>query len=112
MLARAAEALGAEQLEALRAATLDHPALECERSYVIHGAVEPARVLVTIGETTQVEALTRPGEIVGGDPLFDLAHALLPQLKGARVAAMPRCWWPGPAAAHWSRTGRRMNRTP
>lgn len=79
MPARAAEVLGAELTDALRATTLDHPALTCERPSVLHGAVEPARALVTIGETTQVEALTRPGEVVGGDPLFDLAHALLPQ---------------------------------
>jgi hypothetical protein len=77
-LPRALEALGAEGLAALRAATLDHPALAWERPYVLHGAVGPSRALVTVGETTQVEALTRPGELVGGDPLFDLAHALLP----------------------------------
>ncbi|KPV48588.1 hypothetical protein SE17_37265, partial [Kouleothrix aurantiaca] len=43
-----------------------------------HGAVAPHRALVTAGETTQLEALTRPGEIVGGDPIFDLAHAVQP----------------------------------
>jgi hypothetical protein len=36
-------------------------------------------VIVTVGETMQLEALTRPGELVGGDPLFDLAHGLLPR---------------------------------
>jgi hypothetical protein len=46
---------------------------------VIHGAVEPSRALVTVGDSAQLEALVRPGEIVGGDPLFDLAHGLLPR---------------------------------
>jgi hypothetical protein len=46
---------------------------------VIHGAVEPARMIVTVGETMQLEALTRPGALVGGDPMFDLAHGLLPR---------------------------------
>ncbi len=44
---------------------------------MLHGAPEPARVLVTVGDTVQVEALTRPGELIGGDPLFDLAHTQL-----------------------------------
>jgi hypothetical protein len=78
-LPRATEILGAEGLAALRAATLDHAALARDRPSVIHGAVSPARALVTVGDTTQVEALACPGEIVGGDPLFDLAHALLPR---------------------------------
>jgi aminoglycoside phosphotransferase (APT) family kinase protein len=78
-LERAQEVLGDDLLAALRAATLDHPALICDRPRVIHGAVEPARALVTVGETVQLEALTRPGEIVGGDPLFDLALATLPR---------------------------------
>ena len=46
---------------------------------MIHGAVEPSRALVTVGDSVQLEALVRPGEIVGGDPLFDLAHGLLPR---------------------------------
>ncbi len=74
---RAGELLGAELADALRAATIDHPALACERASVLHGAIEPARALVTVGESAQIEALTRPGDMVGGDPLFDLAHALL-----------------------------------
>jgi len=78
-LPRATEVLGAEGFAALCSATIDHPALACDRPCVIHGAVSPARALVTIGDTTQVEALTCPGDIVGGDPLFDLAHALLPR---------------------------------
>lgn len=76
-LARAGELLGGEGLAALRVATLDHPTLACERPQLLHGAPEPARVLVTIGDTVQVEALTRPGELIGGDPLFDLAYTQL-----------------------------------
>jgi hypothetical protein len=87
-LARAGEVLGADGLAALRAATLDHPALACERPCVIHGAVEPARALVTVGDSAQLEALTRPGEIVGGDPLFDLAHGLLPRQPAAFRAGL------------------------
>jgi hypothetical protein len=78
-LARAEAVLGAEGAAALRAATLDHPALACTRPCVIHGAVEPARAIVTVGDTMQLEALTRPGELVGGDSLFDLACGLLPR---------------------------------
>ncbi|HJZ47012.1 MAG TPA: hypothetical protein VKE41_07590 [Roseiflexaceae bacterium] len=83
ILARADEALGAEGAAALRAATLDHPALLCARPCVIHGAVEPARAIVTVGDTTQLEALTRPGDLVGGDPMFDLAYGLLPRHPAA-----------------------------
>ena len=94
-LARADAALGTQGAAALRAATLDHPALDCAvalldatidhpalacvRPCVIHGAVEPARAIVTIGDTMQLEALTRPGDPVGGDPMFDLACGLLPR---------------------------------
>jgi len=77
-LARAKEVLGADSLAILRAATLDHPALACERPSVIHGAVAPARALATIGDSAQLEAIARPGELVGGDGLFDLAYGLLP----------------------------------
>jgi hypothetical protein len=82
-LVRAQEALGGELLAALRAATLDHPALACAHPCVIHGAVEPTCALVTVGESVQLEALARPGEIVGGDPLFDLAHGTLPRHPAA-----------------------------
>lgn len=50
---------------------------------MIHGAVEPARAIVTVGDTSQLETLTRPGELVGGDPIFDLAHGLLPRHPAA-----------------------------
>jgi hypothetical protein len=83
LFGRAEEALGAERLAALRAATLDHPVLACGSPYVIHGAVAPARALATVGDSAQLEALVRPGEIVGGDPLFDLAHGLLPRHAAA-----------------------------
>jgi hypothetical protein len=82
-LARATEILGAEGVTALSAATLDHPALACERPYAIHGSLEPSRAIVTVGDTAQLEALTRPGALVGGDPLFDLAHGLLPRHTAA-----------------------------
>jgi hypothetical protein len=82
-LARAEQALGLECAVALIDATIDHPALACVRPCVIHGAVDPARVIVTVGDTMQMEALTRPGELVGGDPLFDLAHGLLPRHPAA-----------------------------
>jgi hypothetical protein len=81
--ARAAEVLGAGALAALWAATLDHPSLVVEGPRVIHGAVEPARALVTTGESAQLEALARPGAIVGGDPLFDLAYGTLPRHPAA-----------------------------
>jgi hypothetical protein len=78
-LGRTEELLGLEGAAALIAATIDHPALAHTPPCVIHGAVEPARMIVTIGETMQLEALTRPGALVGGDPMFDLAHGLLPR---------------------------------
>jgi hypothetical protein len=82
-LDRAEQVLGLECALALIDATIDHPALACARPSVIHGAVEPARAIVTVGDTMQLEALTRPGELVGGDPLFDLAHGLLPRHPAA-----------------------------
>ena len=83
VLERAEELLGAECATAWRKATLDHPALAWERPCLIHGAVDPARAIVTVGDGVQLEALSRPGEIVGGDPLFDLAHGLLPRYPAA-----------------------------
>lgn len=68
--------LGSDVAAALYAATLDHPALACAQPYVLHGAIEPARVIVTVGESVQLEGLVRPEAPVGGDPLFDLAYAL------------------------------------
>lgn len=68
--------LGSDVAAALYAATLDHPALACAQPHVLHGAIEPARVIVTVGESVQLESLVRPEAPVGGDPLFDLAYAL------------------------------------
>ncbi len=73
---RAEEALGAEVATALRAATLDHPACACQQPRVLHGAPDPAHILVTSGESVYLEALIRPEPPVGGDPMFDLAHGL------------------------------------
>jgi aminoglycoside phosphotransferase (APT) family kinase protein len=73
----AGELLGAELAAALWAETLEHPELECEQPRVLHGAVGPERAIVTGADRSiQLEALARPGEIVGGDPLFDLALGL------------------------------------
>jgi hypothetical protein len=77
--ARAAEVFDAGALTALWAATLDHPSLAVQHPCLIHGAVEPARALVTVGDSAQLEALIQPGALVGGDPLFDLAHGTLPR---------------------------------
>lgn len=75
---RATELLGAPLAAQLWAATIEHPALACAEPSVIHGAFGPERAIVTVGESVQFEALVRPGAIVGGDPLFDLASGLLP----------------------------------
>ena len=79
----AGEALGESLAEALWAATLDHPATDWHEPRIIHGAVSPKRALVTTGSAAHLEALVRPGEIVGGDPLFDLALATLPRHPAA-----------------------------
>jgi Ser/Thr protein kinase RdoA (MazF antagonist) len=70
--------LGDELYAAFEQATVGHPDLACEEARVLHGAVGPSCALVTASESIQLEALVRPGAIVAGDPLFDLAHALLP----------------------------------
>lgn len=77
--ARAEDRLGVEIVAALRAATLESPLLACARPRVLHGALDPARILVTLGESVQLEALLRPEPPVAGDPLFDLAYALSPR---------------------------------
>jgi aminoglycoside phosphotransferase (APT) family kinase protein len=77
---RAKEALGPERAAALWAATVEHPELDCLEPRVLHGALGPERVIVTGADTSvHLEALVRPGEIVAGDPLFDLAHGTLPR---------------------------------
>jgi aminoglycoside phosphotransferase (APT) family kinase protein len=76
---RALEVLGEERAAALWAATIEHAGLACEAPHVLHGAVAPERALVTGADhSIQLEALVRSGEIVAGDPLFDLAYGLLP----------------------------------
>ncbi len=77
-LTRAEALLGPDLAGLLWAATLDHPALACAQPRALHGAIAPERVLVTAGESVQLEALIRPGDLVAGDPLFDLATGLLP----------------------------------
>lgn len=72
--------LGGDLAAAVRAATIDHPSLEWgEQPCALHGAASPERAVITTGGTAQLEALTRPGMIVGGDPLFDLAYGTLPR---------------------------------
>lgn len=77
-LAGFADFLDSATLDRFIAATLDHPQLAIETPTLIHGAVTTTRAIVTIGEAAQLEALVRPGPLVGGDPLFDLALALQP----------------------------------
>jgi len=67
----------------LWAATAEHPMLECHQPGIIHGAVSPERAIATVSSAAHLEALIRPGEIVGGDPLFDLALATLPRYPAA-----------------------------
>ncbi|MCS6839706.1 MAG: aminoglycoside phosphotransferase family protein [Roseiflexus sp.] len=74
--AQAEAVLGSDLAVALRSATLDHPALACAQPRVVHGAIEPSRVVISAGESVQLEGLVRPEAPVGGDPLFDLAYAL------------------------------------
>jgi aminoglycoside phosphotransferase (APT) family kinase protein len=92
---RAQEVLGAPLLDRLHAATLDHAALAFAEPRVIHGALDPAHVSASVGESAQLEALVRPGMLVGGDPMFDLAHALLP----CRPAAFRQGVWEAYMAA-------------
>ncbi|MDW8213855.1 MAG: phosphotransferase [Roseiflexaceae bacterium] len=74
--AQAEAALGSDLAAMLRSATLDHPALACAQPRVLHGAIEPSRAVITVGESVQLEGLVRPEAPVGGDPSFDLAYAL------------------------------------
>jgi len=83
LLTRAEQVLGTAAALAWRAATLDHPVLACDQPNLIHGAATPTRAIVTVGDGVQLEALTRPGAIIGGDPLFDLAQGLLPRYPAA-----------------------------
>jgi len=80
--ALAADVLGDPLAMALWQATLDHPQTDWAEPRIIHGAVAPERTLATVSSAAHVEALVRPGDIVGGDPLFDLALATLPRHPG------------------------------
>lgn len=81
--ARAAHVLGDDGAAALRAATIDHTACIWETPYLIHGAIGPSHAIVTVGDGVHLEALNHPGNIIGGDPLFDLAWGLLPHRPAA-----------------------------
>jgi aminoglycoside phosphotransferase (APT) family kinase protein len=74
----AADLIGADLLAALFAATLEHADFTCTEPRILHSAIAPARIIVTSGESIQLEVLTRPGPIIAGDPLLDVAQALLP----------------------------------
>lgn len=80
---RAADILGNIQTATLVKATLEHPALRYERPCVIHGKVNPNHAIVTVGDSVQLEALIQPSNIVGGDPMFDLAYSMLPHHHSA-----------------------------
>lgn len=76
---RARALLGAERAEYLWAATRDHAELHLPEARVLHGAVMPECAIVTSAEgVIRMEALTRPGPLVAGDPLFDLALGTQP----------------------------------
>jgi hypothetical protein len=77
---RAVDVLGAERAAALWTATVEHSLLECHEPRALHGAPGPEHALVTGADASMhLEALVRPGSIVAGDPLFDLAYGLLPR---------------------------------
>lgn len=76
--ARLGEILDGREMCALTTATIEHPDIACAAPMVLHGAVSPDAALVSLGEAITLDALVAPGEIVGGDPLFDLAFALAP----------------------------------
>jgi hypothetical protein len=72
----------------LWAALLDHPALDWAEPRALHGAVTPAHAIVTRAESIQLEALTCPGPLAAGDPLFDLALGLAPAHPAAFRAGL------------------------
>jgi aminoglycoside phosphotransferase (APT) family kinase protein len=68
-----------QEWAALRAATLDHPALAISAPRLIHGGLRLDRLRCTLGDATvRLEVVVDPGPVVGGDPLLDLACALVP----------------------------------
>jgi hypothetical protein len=81
---RARALLGAERAERLWAATRDHAELQHPEPAVLHGAVMPECAIVTAADSmVRLEALTRPGPLVAGDPLFDLALGTQPVYPAA-----------------------------
>lgn len=94
---RAQACMPEDLLEAFWTATYDHPSLAISRPKMIHGAIDPSHVLVALGENIHVEGIVRPSNLIGGDPLFDLAYATLPKrsalfaqglLEGYNVAGL------------------------
>ncbi len=59
---------------------------------LLHGAVSPHTVRFTRGEVCRVAALTDPGAIIAGDPLFDVAWGMHP--------TYPRAWQQGLLAGY------------
>jgi Ser/Thr protein kinase RdoA (MazF antagonist) len=78
LLERAADWLAPDLIAAWMAATVDHPDLVETEPRIIHGALGPAAALVSTGESIQLELLIRPGTLISGDPLLDVAQALSP----------------------------------
>ncbi len=74
----AADWLGPQVLAEVLVHTLEHADLACVEPRMLHGAIGPQRVLVSTGESIQLEIVTRPGTLIAGDPLLDVAQALLP----------------------------------
>jgi aminoglycoside phosphotransferase (APT) family kinase protein len=74
----AADWLGPPLLADVLAQTLEHADIVCVEPRMIHGAIGPQRVLVSTGESIQLEVISRPGALIAGDPLLDVAQALLP----------------------------------
>jgi aminoglycoside phosphotransferase (APT) family kinase protein len=94
---RAQELFPENLLQAFWQATYEHPSLQIHSPKMIHGAIDPDHVLVAVGENIHVEGITQPSNLIGGDPLFDLAYATLPKhpalfsqglLEGYNVAGL------------------------
>jgi Phosphotransferase enzyme family len=78
ILGACADLLGPALLGELLAETVDHPELACDEPRMLHSALGPCCARITPGEHIQLEALVRHGPLVAGDPLLDVAMALLP----------------------------------
>ncbi len=62
--------------QAVVAALLDSPRLDCPYSVLIHGNFGPNSARCTTGENVHLEAIIDPGAYVGGDGIYDLACGL------------------------------------